>query len=330
MRVLSSFRERLFNVNQDNFESLALEVFRWQVSENPLYRKFVSHLPIDPDTVKRLEDIPFIPIDFFKDHDIRTGDWHEALTFFSSGTTGSIRSQHRLDAPDFYKQNSRRIFESFYGPLGSFHIVALLPSYLEREGSSLVFMADDFIKQSDSTHSGFFLKDDERLLKTLNLLTKAAGKKLLLGVTFALTDLAERHEMDLSDFIVMETGGMKGKKKEATRQEVHQLLKEKLNVESVHSEYGMTEMMSQAYSPGGGIFAPPPWLRILIRDVNDPFTFLKEQKTGGINILDIANVHSCCFIETKDLGRKTGNGEEFEVLGRFDNSDLRGCNLLVQ
>jgi len=330
MPVLSSFRERLFNTNQSNFESFALEVFRWQVSENPIYRKFVSHLPIDPFGVKRLEDIPFIPIDFFKDHDIRTGDWRESLTFFSSGTTGSMQSKHKLDDPDFYRRSSRCIFESFYGPLSGFHIAALLPSYLEREGSSLVFMADYFIKKSKPTHSGFFLRDDERLLKTLDLLTKVNGKKLLLGVTFALTDLAERHELDLSDFIVMETGGMKGKKREATRQEVHQLLKKKLKVKEIHSEYGMTEMMSQAYSSGGGIFLPPPWLRVLIRDVNDPFTFLEENKTGGINILDMANLHSCCFIETKDLGRKTGNGEEFEVLGRFDNSDVRGCNLLVQ
>ncbi len=330
MPALSSFRERLFNTNQANFESFALEVFRWQVSENPLYRKFVSHLPIDPPDVKRLEDIPFIPVDFFKDHDIRTGDWRESLTFFSSGTTGSIQSKHRLDDPDFYRHNTRRIFESFYGPLARFHIVALLPSYLEREGSSLVFMADDFIKQSQSTHSGFFLRDDDSLLRTLDLLTKVDGKKLLLGVTFALTDLAERHQLDLSDFIVMETGGMKGRRREATRQEVHQLLREKLRVGVIHSEYGMTEMMSQAYSLGGGRFSPPPWLRVLIRDVNDPFTLVEEKKTGGVNILDLANLHSCCFLETKDLGRKTGNGEEFEVLGRFDNSDLRGCNLLIQ
>ena len=330
MSELSGFRGRLLELNCNDFEDFALEIFHWQASCNPLYREYISYLRTDARSVNRLEDIPFLPIEFFKQHVIKTGEWREALTFSSSGTTGMAQSKHLLDEPGFYDLLTKKIFENAYDPLESFHIVALLPSYLEREGSSLIHMIDHFIRLSGSEHSGFFLRDDEKLLATLDKLKKVKGRKLLIGATFALIELAQKHDLDLSGFIVMETGGMKGRGRELTRDELHKLLMKRLKVASIHSEYGMTELMSQAYSEGSQGFVSPFSMRVLVRDVNDPFMYLPEKKIGGLNIIDLANLHSCAFIETKDLGRKLGENGNFEVLGRFDNSDVRGCNLLVQ
>ena len=330
MSELSGFRGRLLELNSNDFEDFALEIFHWQSSCNSLYKEYISYLRTDTRSINRLEDIPFLPIEFFKQHVIKTGEWRDALTFSSSGTTGMAQSKHLLDEPSFYDQLTKKIFENAYGPLNNFHIAALLPSYLEREGSSLIHMVDYFIKHSGSEHSGFFLRDDKMLLDKLDRLRQVKGRKLLIGVTFALIELAQRHDLDLSDFIVMETGGMKGRGRELTRDELHKLLMERLKVGSIHSEYGMTELMSQAYSQGSHGFVPPFSMKVLVRDVNDPFMYLPEKKIGGLNIIDLANLHSCAFIETKDLGRKLSKNGNFEVLGRFDNSDVRGCNLLVQ
>lgn len=330
MSELSSFRERLFSLPAAGFEDFALEVFHWQSANNPVYRQYIRHLGIDAKSVKRLEAIPFLPIEFFKQHIIKTGEWHTALTFFSSGTTGQDRSRHHLDDPVFYNRITQTIFEELYGPLSDHHFLALLPSYLEREGSSLIHMISHFIERSGSAWSGFYLKNIDELLDHLDRLRHERGTKVLWGVTFALLDLAGQHALDLSEFVVMETGGMKGRRKESIREEVHKQLKGKFNVPAIHSEYGMTELLSQAYSKGEGVFVAPLWMKTLIRDINDPFTYLEADRTGGINVIDLANLHSCCFIETRDLGRSIGKSGEFEVLGRFDNSDVRGCNLLVQ
>jgi phenylacetate-coenzyme A ligase PaaK-like adenylate-forming protein len=330
MSELLSFRDRLLNLNSDHFTVLALDIFKWQAQHNPVYKKYISHLNKDPQTISRLEDIPFLPIEFFKNHAIKTGEWDSSLMFSSSGTTGTVQSSHYLDDPVFYEKLTKEIFESMYGPLSNFHIVALLPSYLERSGSSLIYMIEHFIKLTGSKFSGFFLRDDSILLSVIEKLKRQDGKKLLIGVTFALIDMSERHQLDLSDFIVMETGGMKGRGKELTRAELHAMLSERLNLERIHSEYGMTELMSQAYSDGGAGFRCPRSMKVMVRDINDPFSYLMEKKVGGLNIIDLGNIHSCCFIETKDLGRIANKNGDFEVLGRFDNSDVRGCNLLIQ
>lgn len=330
MFTISSFRERLFFINQESFEAFAIEVFRWQAAENALYKEYLSNLNINPLGVKRLEDIPFLPIAFFKDHIIKTGEWPAALTFLSSGTTGSHQSRHSIDAPWFYEQITRKIFEELYGPLHQCHFLALLPSYLEREGSSLIHMVRHFIEASGSPLSGFYLNNEKEFLLAVSSLQGQQGRKILWGVTFALLDLAEKHALDLSDFIVMETGGMKGRRNEMVREEVHEFLQERFNVRHIHSEYGMTELISQAYALEKGRFSTPAWMRVLIRDVNDPFTILPVGRTGGINVIDLGNLHSCCFVETADLGKNVGPDHQFEVLGRFDNSDVRGCNLLIQ
>ncbi len=330
MSDLSSFRERLFSLDAAGFEAFAVRVFEWQASENPLYRDYVSLRGIDPKYVKRLEDIPFLPIDFFKTHNIKTGDWSPALTFLSSGTTGQKQSRHLVDDPSFYDKVTKKIFEAVYCPLSDCHFFALLPSYLEREGSSLIHMVKSFVESSGSSVSGFYLDSTAALLEALENAKAMKGTRILWGVTFALLELAEKHTLDLSDFIIMETGGMKGRRREMIREELHDFLQRQFNAGSIHSEYGMTELFSQAYSTGGGIFRTPAWMRVMVRDINDPFTFLPPGKTGGLNVIDLANLHSCCFIETGDLGKRYGAGGEFEVLGRFDNSDVRGCNLLVQ
>ncbi len=330
MSELLSFRDRLFNVTADNFEALAIEVFHWQASNNPVYRDYILYLKRDLNNVHKLEDVPFLPIEFFKRHKVKTGHWDSSLIFSSSGTTGAVQSSHYLDDPGFYIKLSKEIFQRVYGRLKEFDILALLPSYMEREGSSLILMVDEFMKEAGSDLSGFFLKDNEALIDAIQKVKAKQGRKLLIGVTFALLELANKHRLDLSDFIVIETGGMKGRGKELTREELHAVLKERLNVHSIHSEYGMTELMSQAYSQGDGVFMPSFPMKAMIRDVNDPFSYVRNGKTGGINIIDLGNIHSCSFVETKDLGRIVGSAGEFEVLGRFDNSDVRGCNLLIQ
>ena len=328
------------------FESMALAVFRYQSVYNPLYAQYLHYLAIRPEQVSELRQIPFMPIGFFKTHTVLTGNLgsDDVLTFASSGTTGADQtSRHLVPDPDLYDAISTRIFEQIYGPLGNVHILALLPSYLERNNSSLVYMVQRFMMQSQPDQTteptgGFFLHNHQELTAQLRRLAQQTDQKkiLLIGVTFGLLDWAES-EPDLSflgalpNLIVMETGGMKGRRKELLRDEVHELLRQKLGVQQIHSEYGMTELLSQAYSTGDGLFQPSPTLRILLRDINDPFTLYPDDytRTGGINVVDLANLDSCAFIETQDLGQYIGTAGDFRVIGRFDNSDVRGCNLMV-
>ncbi len=326
MQTFESFAGDLYPVNDDLFEKIALKLFRFQAEANPVYAQYVTYLGVQPSTVSSIGEIPFLPISFFKTHTIKSGSWTPEMVFTSSGTTGSEVSRHEVPSLSFYRQHSQRIFEEQFGPLREFHVLCLLPSYLERTGSSLVAMASHFIKESNSDFSGFYLRDHDTLVRQLEHL-KGKRRVLLLGVSFALLDLAEDFKVDLSHCVVMETGGMKGRRQEITREELHGILRKNLNIEVVCSEYGMTELLSQAYSTGNGKFSCPPSLRIVLREVNDPFE-PELRSAGVINVIDLANFHSCAFIETQDLGRMEDSGH-FEVLGRMDNSDIRGCNLMV-
>lgn len=329
MQTFKSFEEVLYTVNEGNFENIALALFRLQAGKNRIYSQFINHLGVEPDAVNTLGDIPFLPISFFKTHTVQSDVWTPDVVFTSSGTTGSTISHHAVKEKTFYLSNTERIFTQFFGPISDYHVLALLPSYFEREGSSLIAMADYFIRESKSPHSGFYLNNYEALVAKIKDLDSSRQKVFLLGVSFALLDVAEQFELDLSNGIVMETGGMKGRRAELTRQELHTFLKQRLHVEAIHSEYGMTELLSQGYSSGNGIFNTPSWMKVIIRDMNDPFGRKENGQTGGINVIDLANIYSCAFIETQDLGKVYQNGS-FEVLGRIDNSDARGCNLLVE
>jgi phenylacetate-coenzyme A ligase PaaK-like adenylate-forming protein len=325
-----ALRDRIFNIKgESEFLETALEVFHYQYNKNSVYQHFTNSLGMDPSSVKTLAGIPFLPVEFFRNHKIISGDRQNEIIFESSGTTGVIPGKHFVSDLGLYEENFLSSFRMFYGEPEEFVIAALLPSYTEREGSSLVYMADKLIKWSNNKYSGFYRENTSELIVNLNSAKLKGKKTLLIGVSFALLDLAENTAPDLSGVIVMETGGMKGRRKELTRAELHAILKEKFNVSSIHSEYGMTELMSQAYSSGEGIFYTPPWMNIIIRDPQDPLTVYSEvNKTGGINIIDLANINSCSFIATSDLGRLHEDGG-FEVVGRFDNSDIRGCNLLA-
>lgn len=331
MQDFKSFSERLSNFEAEDFEEFALSLFHFQAAENKVYKSYLLARKIQPESVQTIQSIPFLPIRFFKDFDVVCGESSDFDSFYSSsGTTGMITSKHFIWSESWYLDHSRQIFESTYGSLKDFHVLALLPAYLERPGSSLVAMAKHFIEQSQSAHSGFYLYNQEDLLQKLELLRADSRKVLLLGVTFALLDFAESggNFSPMDNLIVMETGGMKGRRKEMIREEVHEVLKSFFQVKSIHSEYGMTELMSQAYSKGEGRYTLPPTMRVMLRDVNDPLSW-SARSQGGINVIDLANFHSCAFIETQDLGRYDENGF-LEVLGRFDNSEIRGCNLLVQ
>jgi len=310
-------------------EAFTLELFQFQAEHNVVYKTYLKALKRDVQQIKRLEDIPFLPISFFKNHSVKSWDFEAEVVFSSSGTTGVERSQHFLQQSTLYDQVCEQLFESSYGTVSDWVILALLPAYLERDGSSLIHMVDFLIRKSGHEESGFFLYDTT-LLRQRYLQAKAAGKKvLLLGVSFALLDLAESNSIQLKpEDVVMETGGMKGRRKELVREELHAILCAGLGSARIHSEYGMTELLSQAYSQGEGIYQAAPWMKVLIRDINDPFRYLENGRTGGINIVDLANIDSCAFLQTQDLGRKSTENT-FEVLGRFDHSDLRGCNLLV-
>ena len=331
MQEFKSFSERILNLKKEQFESLALELFQFQSKANPLYREYLRIRRVNVEEVKSLDQIPFLPIRFFKDHPVICGKPEDFKHFYSSsGTTGMITSKHYIWSEDWYLRHARQIFESTYGSLNDYHVLALLPAYLERPGSSLVAMAQHFIQVSDSEHSGFYLYNHDELLQKVNKLRHGSRKILLLGVTFALLDLADSNEPlgPLDNLMVMETGGMKGRRKEMIREEVHDTLKSYFGVESIHSEYGMTEMMSQAYSKGQGKYQLPASVQIMLRDINDPWSWATRSQ-GGINVIDLGNFHSCAFLETQDLGRFDEDGN-LEVLGRIDNSEIRGCNLLVQ
>ncbi|OOG77754.1 acyl transferase [Algoriphagus sp. A40] len=331
MQDFKSFSERLSFIESDRFEELALTIFRFQSIGNEVYKAYLDARRIDPKDVKSLDSIPFLPIRFFKDFPIVCGKPSDFSSFYSSsGTTGIITSKHFIWSEPWYLKHAQEIFEKNYGSLAEFHVLALLPAYLERPGSSLVSMAKHFIDESKSEHSGFYLYNQDELLEKLELLKTGSKKVLLLGVTFALLDLAESGKIfsPIDNLMVMETGGMKGRRKEMIREEVHDNLKSFFRVKTIHSEYGMTELMSQAYSKGEGKYTLPASMRVILRDVNDPLSW-STRSQGGINVIDLANFHSCAFIETQDLGRFDENGF-LEVLGRFDNSEIRGCNLLVQ
>ncbi len=319
----------IFSINTpQDFTQKALQVFNYQYSNNLVYRKFCNLLLRDPAEVVSLEKIPFLPIEFFKTHKVISSKALEEITFTSSGTTGSQTSKHFVTDLGIYEESFRSGFTHFYGSVENYAVLALLPSYLEREGSSLIYMAQDLIEKSKNPASGFYLHDLDSLVANLKKLEERGQKTLLIGVSFALLDLAQNYSLNLKNTVVMETGGMKGRRKEMIRTELHEVLKKGLGVENIHSEYGMTELLSQAYSLKNGIFECPPWMKILIRDPEDALTLLPEGKSGGINIIDLANINSCSFIATQDLGKNL-DGQRTEILGRFDNSDIRGCNLMV-
>lgn len=320
---------KLFSIETSfDFEKFALVVFKHQAKSNLVYRQFLSHLNIDIKAIKTIDKIPFLPIQFFKSHRIINNTNSIEQIFSSSGTTGNLTSKHYVTDVSIYEKSYIAGFEHFYGNIKDYTILALLPSYLEREGSSLIYMVADLIKKSNKPKSGFYLDNLSELKKTLIDLDTDREKVLLIGVSFALLGLIEKYQFKLKNTVIMETGGMKGRRKELIRSELHSKLKKGFGVDTIHSEYGMTELLSQAYSKGNGIFNPSPWMKVLIRDTEDALQLLPHQKTGGINIIDLANINSCSFIATQDLGKTYDNGR-FEVLGRFDHSDIRGCNLLL-
>ncbi|WP_159799677.1 acyl transferase [Flavobacterium sp. MK4S-17] len=314
--------------SKKEFEKITLKVFRHQYDNNEVYRYFCSLLGKDKLNVKSVREIPFLPIQFFKSHDITSSQEPVQQVFTSSGTTGMATSRHLVTDVSYYEQSFRLAFSQFYGNIEDYAVLALLPSYLEREGSSLIYMVQDLIEGSNNPDSGFYLHNYDELIKKLLSLDNSGQNVLLIGVTYALLDLIEKQDFSLRNTIVMETGGMKGRRREMIREELHNVLCKGFNVSKIHSEYGMTELLSQAYSLGDGIFECPPWMDILIRDTEDALTLVDYGKTGGINVIDLANYNSCSFIATQDLGKKHSN-QSFEVLGRFDNSDIRGCNLMV-
>jgi hypothetical protein len=329
MDFKTQFKQQLLGQPTD-FTQMALSLFRYQAENNPVYKAYLQYLHIQPDQIKALAQIPFLPIEFFKQQKVATGTFEPEVTFLSSGTTQQTRSKHYVADLQWYNQVTTYIFEHLYGPLDQYVVLALLPSYLEQGGSSLVAMVDYFVKQTGQTEEGFYLHNHIQLLQSINS-AKARGKKvLLIGVSYALLDWSEelKGTYDFSDVTIMETGGMKGRHREMVREELHTHLKQGFGVDAIHSEYGMTELLSQGYSKGEGIFYPGQTMQILLRDLNDPFDIGAHHRSGGINVIDLANVDSCAFIETKDIGRIHPEST-FEVLGRFDNSDIRGCNLLI-
>ena len=311
-----------------DFETIALDMFKLQFENNPIYRSFCDLLYKHPSDIKSISQIPFLPIQFFKTHRVLSATHKIQTTFRSSGTTGDLVSKHHITDSSIYEESYLKGFQNFYGAVEDYAILGLLPSYLEREGSSLIYMVNDLIKKSKHPKSGFYLNNFEDLAITLKTLEQQQQKTVLIGVSFALLDFVEHYKCNLEHTIVMETGGMKGRRKEIIRTELHKLLKRGFGINAIHSEYGMTELLSQAYSKGNGIFECPPWMKVFIRDTEDALTLKPLQASGGVNIIDLANINSCAFIATQDLGKAYPNGH-FEIIGRFDHSDIRGCNLMV-
>lgn len=328
--MLMPSADRIFAISDEKeFRALAMEIFHYQSSENPVYGEYLKLLGKNPSAIESPGEIPFLPVEFFREHRVLTGRRKPEVVFESSGTTSSQASKHYVCDAGLYRKSFTRGFELFYGRPEDYCILALLPSYLERKHSSLVFMADKLIRLSGHPGSGFYLDDTEKLVKQIEKLESSGQATLLLGVSFALAGLAEKHPMKLRHTIVIETGGMKGRRKEMTREELHGLLKQGFGIQSVHSEYGMTELLSQAWSKSDGVFHCPPWMKVMIRDPYDPLSSMTRESSGGINIIDLANLHSCSFIATRDIGRFSPDGG-FRVLGRFDDSDIRGCNLIME
>lgn len=323
----NQWNHKVFNVEKEGFEALALEIFRFQYENSLIYKAYVDALIPDITTIDAVNKIPFLPVRFFKSQNVVTTNFEPEKVFESSGTTGSVNSRHFVKDLSLYEESFLRSFELFYGSIKDYCIVGLLPSYLERNNSSLVYMVNELIKQSDNPQSGFYLDEYEKLASVIIELEKKEQKTLLIGVTFALLDFAEQFPMFMQYTTILETGGMKGRRKEMIREELHAVLQNAFKVPSIHSEYGMTELLSQAYSKGDGIFNTPPWMKILVRDEEDPL-FVKQTGSGIINVIDLANIYSCSFIATDDAG-KIYDDNGFEVLGRVDGSDLRGCSLLA-
>lgn len=331
LRTVFSLRKK------NDFEKKALEIFHFQAEQNPVYKKYIEQIEVNPEKVKDVSQIPFLPIEFFKTQKVVSGMQNSEdriqNVFLSSGTTGMERSSHYVSDITLYEKSFRKCFEIFYGDAKQYAILALLPGYYENRNSSLIYMMQDLIRRSKNKHSAFYNNKDENILQVLQTLLQKKQKIILFGVSFALLDLSPSWRglgggLVGRGLFVIETGGMKGRREEIIREELHKTLCEKFGVKKIHSEYGMTELLSQAYSNGDGIFNCPPWMKVFVRDVNDPFQILPNGKTGALNIIDLANIHSCSFIATQDVGRVPKDGS-FEVLGRMDNSDLRGCNLLT-
>jgi len=327
-RLFSSYQyDKIFQGLPEHFHFQALEIFKLQYAENELYRNFAEYfLPPSPENLD-LHQIPFLPVSFFKSATVKTGDFIPEIIFESSQTTGQIPAKHQVKRLDLYRESFVKGFEYFYGDIRTYCVLGLLPSYLERSGSSLVFMVDELIRISAHPDSGFYLYDIENLQYVLLKLEEKKQKTLLIGVSFALLDFAEKYPLPLSHTIVMETGGMKGRREEMTRDELHGFLQKKLSQPRIHSEYGMTELLSQAYSLGDGVYRPVPWMKALVRDEDDPL-HIRYSGEGLLNIIDLANQDSCAFIATDDVVKLQEDGS-FEVLGRMDNSDIRGCSLLI-
>lgn len=315
------------NHNKKQFESIAISLFQYQVTNNLIYKEFVNLLGINPIKIDKIKDIPFLPISFFKTHQVKTLNFIPETSFLSSATTGKKQSEHFVKNIKTYEDSFLNGFQNVYGAINKLKIFGLLPAYLEREGSSLVYMVNKMIEKSPFKESGFFLNDFEDLREKITQSEKENQPYLLIGVSFALLDFAEKHKLNLKNAIIMETGGMKGRRKEITRVELHNTLKFAYGVQQIHSEYGMTELLSQVYAKENGIFKTPPWVKVFVRETNDPLSTLQYGR-GGLNIIDLANKDSCAFIATEDLGNLYPSGD-FEVLGRFDNAEVRGCNLMV-
>lgn len=325
--MITDLINKIFNVSKQGFDNLALDIFNYQYNNNKIYNDYINHLKINIKEINSINEIPFLPIDFFKTHKIITGNKKNEKVFTSSGTTGSIPSYHYVNDINIYIRSFKKSFQLFYGDITDYCILALLPTYLEKKSSSLVYMIDNFINESKHNLSGFYLHNYNDLLDKLKKLEKLKQKTILFGVSYALLDVVELIDFHLKHTVVIETGGMKGTRKEIPKTELQKLLKKRFKLSEIHSEYGMTELLSQAYSKENGKFYCPPWMKIFIRDSYDPFTFKDTGKSGGINVIDLANIYSCSFVETKDIGKINNNGS-FEVSGRLDNSDIRGCNLL--
>jgi len=325
--MTTGMEQRIFEAGQADFTKLILDVFQFQYQNNRLYRSFTNLSGVDPGSVSVVTEIPFLPISFFKTHDVHTTEFVPEAVFESSGTTGTGGSRHEVRRLDLYRKSFMLGFEQFYGRVTDWCVIGLLPAYLERSQSSLVVMVDELIRRSGHPMSGFYLYEHDQLYKVLQGLEAQGQKTLLIGVTFALLDFAERYSLPLNHTVVMETGGMKGRRKEITRQELHAYLMARLGLKAIHAEYGMTELLSQAYSAGDGIFKAAPWMRVLVRKEDDPYVVGQEGE-GILNIIDLANLYSCAFLATEDVGKVYRDGR-FEVSGRVDNSDIRGCSLLV-
>ncbi|MFH2142830.1 MAG: acyl transferase [Bacteroidota bacterium] len=326
--MLSNPRQLIFEQSLKKFEKTALNIFKFQAENNPVYKKYLKYTGRKAVEINNIPEIPFLPVDFFKSHHIVCGNKKEEIIFTSSGTTGSQKSKHFIVNTKLYEESFSKTFKMFYGDLADYCMLGLLPNMDERKDSSLVYMVKKLIELTNHPISGFYLDDIQKLTNVIKTLEQRKQKTILLGLSYALLDFAEKTVLKLSNTIVMETGGMKGRREEITKTGLHDALKKGFGVQDIHSEYGMTELLSQAYSKGNGKYFCPPWMKILIRDPYDPFNYLPFRQSGGINIIDLANLHSCSFIETKDLGKLYPDGS-FEVLGRIDHSEIRGCNLMM-